>query len=525
MDALKKFIGKGPNAQLVEEATSDMLLRPDWGKNMEVCDVVNGKLDASKEVVKAIRRRTNNNNPKVQYLALVLLEAVIKNGGRRFCRELAACSDLRDDLIKIALGKGKSGSRDALVARDQAKKILANLQAFQRSQEPHVKSLFLWQRVAQEKGVAFDDIEVEDWSTVRGVQGAGVASDPRNYEPESAPQARTAPPQGIPPMPQQGDAQQGAVVPPTISPMVVVGADGQHWLIQLIPPGQRVRGAVQAPPEVQQNVKMPPVQNLLHYFAPPPARERPQVPQHADPRDYGVNQRRNETAEQEEARLTQELGGVQESIELMKEMLNAAVAENRSAEEVGEDDIITVLAEQLRSYQGRVSYVLSSGGGGSMIESLLKWNDELIATMETYANISGQVGIPVDNSGLVPGTQSADGTPSQPQDPEVQRSPADAPLGEASVPAGQGQDEEIFAVFDDQPAAEPVQPQTSTLDEIFGGSTTEAPAAGEPEPAPAVEAQPEVTVNPVSAAGQQQQGGDEDFDFEQFLNNRLQPVS
>ncbi|KAL0914957.1 hypothetical protein M5K25_015351 [Dendrobium thyrsiflorum] len=63
----------------VEKATSRLLLSPDWMMNMDICNSINSDPWKAKAFVKAVRMRLQNSNSKVQFLALTLLEAMIKN--------------------------------------------------------------------------------------------------------------------------------------------------------------------------------------------------------------------------------------------------------------------------------------------------------------------------------------------------------------------------------------------------------------------------------------------------------------
>nr|CAD1841873.1 unnamed protein product [Ananas comosus var. bracteatus] len=63
----------------VEKATSDLLIGPDWTLNMEICDLVNSGQWLAKDVIKAVKKRLQHKNPNVQFLALTLLETMVKN--------------------------------------------------------------------------------------------------------------------------------------------------------------------------------------------------------------------------------------------------------------------------------------------------------------------------------------------------------------------------------------------------------------------------------------------------------------
>ncbi|XP_059658013.1 TOM1-like protein 9 [Cornus florida] len=89
---------------LVERATSSMLIGPDWAMNVEICDMCNRDPAQSKDVVKGIKRRLGSKNPKVQLLALTLLETIIKNCGDIVHMHVAE-KDVLYEMVKIVKKK------------------------------------------------------------------------------------------------------------------------------------------------------------------------------------------------------------------------------------------------------------------------------------------------------------------------------------------------------------------------------------------------------------------------------------
>ncbi|KAJ8471920.1 hypothetical protein OPV22_026263 [Ensete ventricosum] len=89
---------------LVDRATSDMLMRPDWAMNVQICDILNRDPGQTKDVVKDLKKRIGQKNPKVQLLALTLLETMIKKCGD-IVHMYVAEKDLLHEMVKIVKKK------------------------------------------------------------------------------------------------------------------------------------------------------------------------------------------------------------------------------------------------------------------------------------------------------------------------------------------------------------------------------------------------------------------------------------
>ena len=89
--------------EVVERATSEMMINPDWGINMEAVDIINTNSTPAcyERVFKALRRRLMKSNPKIQVLTLTLLETCVKNTGSEFQTALAA-SDFWEEVLRLA---------------------------------------------------------------------------------------------------------------------------------------------------------------------------------------------------------------------------------------------------------------------------------------------------------------------------------------------------------------------------------------------------------------------------------------
>ncbi|KAK2972864.1 hypothetical protein RJ640_028392 [Escallonia rubra] len=97
---MKEFF-QGPNQadKLAEEATAETLEEPDWAMNLELCDMINHEKINSVELIRGIKKRIMLKVPRVQYLALVLLETVVKNCEKAFSE--VAAERILDEMVKL----------------------------------------------------------------------------------------------------------------------------------------------------------------------------------------------------------------------------------------------------------------------------------------------------------------------------------------------------------------------------------------------------------------------------------------
>ncbi|KAL2510119.1 Cytosolic sorting protein GGA2/TOM1 [Forsythia ovata] len=101
---MKEFF-QGPNQteKVVEEATAETLDEPNWATNLELCDMINHDRINSVELIRGIKKRIMLKNPRVQYLALVLLETVLKNCEKAFSE--VAAERLLDEMVNFTVSE------------------------------------------------------------------------------------------------------------------------------------------------------------------------------------------------------------------------------------------------------------------------------------------------------------------------------------------------------------------------------------------------------------------------------------
>ncbi|KAK8706772.1 hypothetical protein V6N13_057848 [Hibiscus sabdariffa] len=99
---------------LVERATSDALVGPDWAKNTEVCEILNHDPGQVKDVVKGIKKKLKSKHPKVQILALTLLECMLKNCGDIVHMHVAD-RNILPQMVKMYKKKSDNGVKEKIL--------------------------------------------------------------------------------------------------------------------------------------------------------------------------------------------------------------------------------------------------------------------------------------------------------------------------------------------------------------------------------------------------------------------------
>ncbi|KAK3154987.1 hypothetical protein QOZ80_2BG0197430 [Eleusine coracana subsp. coracana] len=93
------FQGQTPADKIVEDATSENLDGPDWNLNLEICDMINVEKVNSVELIRGIKKRIMLKDARVQYLALVLLETIVKNCEKAFSE--VAAERVLDEMVRL----------------------------------------------------------------------------------------------------------------------------------------------------------------------------------------------------------------------------------------------------------------------------------------------------------------------------------------------------------------------------------------------------------------------------------------
>ncbi|XP_024368265.1 TOM1-like protein 1 isoform X2 [Physcomitrium patens] len=70
--------------KLVEDATGENMELADWEKNLEICDLISMEKVSGQDAARAVKKRIMLKNAQIQYLALMLLETMVKNCEKMF---------------------------------------------------------------------------------------------------------------------------------------------------------------------------------------------------------------------------------------------------------------------------------------------------------------------------------------------------------------------------------------------------------------------------------------------------------
>ena len=138
---------------LVDNATVDMLLRPDWDLIIRIVDAVNSCSNqiTINEIVFVIRKKFSSSQPKVVFLSLTLIEALVKNCGHRIYTAVNQDSFLKE-LGKVTRKfNNKTGAESAEVFKLALDIVQAWGEAFLPLQHKYGNITKLYQDLRKEK--------------------------------------------------------------------------------------------------------------------------------------------------------------------------------------------------------------------------------------------------------------------------------------------------------------------------------------------------------------------------------------
>uniref|UniRef100_M8BCK7 TOM1-like protein 2 n=1 Tax=Aegilops tauschii TaxID=37682 RepID=M8BCK7_AEGTA len=93
------FQAQTPADKIVEDATAENLEGPDWAANLEICDLINTEKVNSVDLIRGIKKRIMLKEARVQFLALFLLETIVKNCEKAFSE--VAAERILDEMVRL----------------------------------------------------------------------------------------------------------------------------------------------------------------------------------------------------------------------------------------------------------------------------------------------------------------------------------------------------------------------------------------------------------------------------------------
>ncbi|ERN15542.1 TOM1-like protein 2 [Amborella trichopoda] len=172
------FQGQNQAEKIVEEATAETMDGPDWSSNLEICDMVNGEKISSQDVIRALKKRIMLKNARVQYLALVLLETLVKNCEKAFSE--IASERVLDEMVKMI--------DDPLTVVNNRNKALILIEAWGESSE-ELRYLPVFEETyksLKSRGVRFPGRDNESLAPIftppRSVSDVDLNTDPLGHQ-------------------------------------------------------------------------------------------------------------------------------------------------------------------------------------------------------------------------------------------------------------------------------------------------------------------------------------------------------
>ncbi|XP_049874235.1 TOM1-like protein 2 isoform X1 [Pectinophora gossypiella] len=186
------FFGVGnpfstPVGQKIEQATDGSLPSENWALNMEICDIINTSTDASKDAIKAIRKRLTQSagkNYTIVMYTLTVLETCVKNCGKMF--HMLVCSkEFIGELVKLI---GPKNDPPTVVQEKVLSLIQCWADAFQN--QPELQGVVQVYNELRSKGVEFPMTDLDAMAPI---------FTPQRSVPDGVETVAGSPPRSVPP--------------------------------------------------------------------------------------------------------------------------------------------------------------------------------------------------------------------------------------------------------------------------------------------------------------------------------------